>query len=256
MAVLVTLLGAVLALVVVLVAGLLRSHAEILRVLEAQGFDLEGSSSNPEGASRRARPNPPQRAASDISGVSPEGDAVRIAVVGTQHPTLVAFLTSGCTTCVGFWNSFARPSDASPPNDARVVVVTKGAEAESPGRLRRFTTVDVPVVMSSEAWEAYDVPVAPYFAYVDGPSGIVVGEGAAMTWTQLVSMMEQALADAGMERTRTTRRRRQNGRERSERIDHDLQAGGIEPGHPSLYPTSVDDLVDMPELSDEGAGHE
>ena len=37
----------------------------------------------------------------------------------------------------------------------------------------------VPVVMSTEAWERYDVPYAPYFVYVSGPAGRVVGEGVA-----------------------------------------------------------------------------
>jgi hypothetical protein len=94
--------------------------------------------------------------------------------------------------------------------------------------------------MSSDAWEAFDVPVAPYFAYVDGPSGAVVGEGAANTWEQLTGMMEQALTDAGMDAS--PRQRRRTGRERTERVDRALQSSGIEPGHPSLYPRTVADL--------------
>src|SRR4029079_1986075 len=109
------------------------------------------------------------------------------------------FLTSGCTTCVEFWNAFADPRSLRVPGGARLVVVTKGEEAESPGRLRKFAPGDVPVVMSSAAWAAYDVPVAPYFAYVDGPTATVVGEGAAGTWDHLRDMLEQALADAGFD---------------------------------------------------------
>jgi hypothetical protein len=243
MTVLVVLLAVVVALVLVLVAGLLRSHAEILRALQELGVDLESDA--PRSAIApvpRPKPGAPDsaREAKDITGVSPTGDGVRVAVVDVPGPTLLAFLTSGCTTCVGFWNTFAAPGRLAAPGGARVVVVTKGEEAESPGRLRRFTTNDIPVVMSSEAWSDYDVPVAPYFAYVDGATGRVVGEGAAATWDHLVGMMEQALADAGIEQQRS--RRRRSGPERAERIDSQLRASGIEPGDPRLYPQTVDDL--------------
>ena len=97
--------------------------------------------------------------------------------------------------------------------------------------------------MSSEAWTAYDVPVAPYFAYVDGPSGEVVGEGAAPSWPHLVDMMEQALADAGIStRAHGARRSRVDRRAREHNADRDLLTAGIEPGHPSLYPASETDL--------------
>ena len=80
--------------------------------------------------------------------------------------------------------------------------------------------------------------VAPYFAYVDGPTGAVVGEGAANTWSHLQDILGQALADAGVE-WRGTRRHRADveraGREAH--VDAQLLASGIEPGHPSLYPS-------------------
>ena len=88
--------------------------------------------------------------------------------------------------------------------------------------------------MSSAAWDEYEVPVAPYFVYVDGPSGIVVGEGAAGTWEQLGGMLEQALADAGLARSRR-RGRGSRGAERAEDADAELRRAGIEPGDPSLY---------------------
>jgi hypothetical protein len=254
-AVLVLLLAVVVALLAVLVAGLLRSHAEIIRSLHELGAPLDPDA---DASATRERPVPniaaptfdggEPRQASDVAGMSPDGDALSISIVGTDRPTLVAFLTSGCTTCVGFWEAFADVERLRVPGGARLVVVTKGAESESPGRLRRFTPRDVPVVMSSDAWEAFDVPVAPYFAYVDGPTGAVVGEGAANTWDQLTGMMEQALVDAGMDAA--PRRRRRTGRERTERVDHVLQSSGIEPGHPSLYPTTVADLHSLEDQRD------
>jgi hypothetical protein len=122
------------------------------------------------------------------------------------------------------------------PGGARVVVVTKGAEAESPARLAKFAPPVVPVVMSSDAWSDYDVPVAPYFAYVDPGEGLVVGEGAAANWEQLVSMMEQALADAGMSTAAPKGRRRARRSDAPARADAALRRAGIEPGDASLYP--------------------
>jgi hypothetical protein len=119
------------------------------------------------------------------------------------------------------------------------VAVTKGPEAELPARLSRFTTRDVPVVMSSEAWTDFDVPVAPYFVYVDGPTGMIVGEGAAGTWKQLSDMLEQAVEESGVP---VRRGRRRSGSVREERADEALKASGIDPGHPSLYPVDGSQL--------------
>jgi hypothetical protein len=236
MSVLVVLLAVVVALLAVLVAGLLRSHAEILRTLHQLGAGLDPDA--PAAAAAAVpRPRSGGRAATDLSGTSPEGDAVAVAVAGVEHPTLLAFLTSGCTTCVEFWNAFADPRTLSVPGGARLVVVTKGSEAESPGRLRKFAPRDLPVVMSSAAWDAYDVPVAPYFAFVDGPTATVVGEGAAGSWDHLRDMLEQALADAGFDgRARRGRRAASGSRSRAARADAELLAAGIEPGDPSLSP--------------------
>ena len=88
--------------------------------------------------------------------------------------------------------------------------------------------------MSSAAWDDYEVRVAPYFAYVDGPSGAIVSEGAAATWEELGGMMEQALADAGL--TRTRRRRGSRDADRADIADEQLRRTGIEPGDPSLDP--------------------
>lgn len=244
MAVLVTVLAVVLALLTVLVAGLLRSHAEILRALHALGVSLDPDDAVPtianNGAVHVPRPRAEPRHAVDISGNTPTGDATSIAVVGARHSTLLAFLTSGCSTCAEFWSALSE-RELGVPGDARLVIITKGEEAESPALLRKFAPADVPVVMSSATWEAFDVPVAPYFAFVDGPSGAIIGEGAAGTWPHLVGMMEQALADAGAS-TKRGWRRSGDGHAREERADRDLRSSGIEPGHPSLYPASESDL--------------
>src|SRR5205807_944413 len=131
----------------------------------------------------------------DITGVTPIGDPVSIAVSGTNRLTLVAFLSSTCLTCRSFWSAFA-DRHLQVPGDARLVIVAKGPEAESPSALRKLAPAEATTVLSSAAWTSYGVPVAPYFVLVDGESGDVVGEGAATTWEQVRNLMDNALADA------------------------------------------------------------
>ena len=251
------------ALLALLVAGLLRAHAEVLRTLHQMGVTLDPAAEDtqartshplPTPSARRAdgRPTPAGPDASDvadISGSTPRGDAMSIAVADVSHDTLVAFLTSGCATCRGFWDSF-RAEPPSVPGGARLVVVTRGSEAESPGALVGLTgaggrgTSAVPVVMSTEAWEHYDVPYAPYFVYVSGLRGRIMGEGTASTWDQVRTLVANAVAD-GTTGTPTgtpngtstgARRRSRADRERDADVDRALAKAGIEPGDPRLYP--------------------
>ncbi|HJV09551.1 MAG TPA: hypothetical protein VJ653_07710, partial [Acidimicrobiales bacterium] len=132
---------------------------------------------------------------------------------------VLAFLSSGCATCGEFWKTFSADGRLTVPGDARLVVVTKGPEIESVSRIGDLSPRTVPVVMSTEAWLEYKVPATPYFVYVDGPTGRIVGEGTAGTWEQVVSLWSQALADGG-----------------EARADRELLQAGIVPGHRSLYP--------------------
>ncbi len=240
----------VIALLALLVAGLLRSHAEILRALHDLGVGLDPASSGTSAGSSAAPPTlAPADAGStevgaDVAGVTPTGDPIVVGVVGAARPTLLAFLSSGCITCHGFWDTFAKPALAV-PGGARVVVVTMGDEAESVSAVANLARGHVPVVMSSEAWAAYDVPGSPYFVFVDGPTGQVVGQGTAPEWDQVVTLMTQAADDGALasarsaQRTRTTRaaRRRLDAAAREDRADEALLAAGIGPGHPSLHPS-------------------
>jgi len=259
MAVLIALLTVVVALLALLVAGVLRSHAEILRALNELGVNLDpnrpaGTASGATvsgGAARgvtvpRPRQRPGQaRSAVDVTGTGPGGDAVHVGVTGAEHGTLLAFLTSGCSTCGQFWEAFAAPDALHVPGDARLVVVTKDGGEESQSRVRALAPGDVPVVMSSAAWTAYDVPVAPYFVYADGPSGQVLGEGAAATWENVAALLDQALEDAGLEPSGRGDRSRVRPRAdavREARADRDLMRAGILPGDPSLFPQAADDV--------------
>ncbi len=135
-------------LLAVLVAGLLRSHAEILRALHGLGVESDwtrrptGSGGVTTDVVLGPSPSAPRLAGGDdsgrdIVGTDPSGGAVRIAVVGARHDTLVAFLSTGCSTCRTFWDTFRSASFGAVPGDARLVVVTRGPEAESPGLVAR-----------------------------------------------------------------------------------------------------------------------
>jgi len=270
MAVLVTLLAVVLALLALLVAGLLRSHAEILRELHGLGIDMDPArgDAHDHGAvttavdpptARRDRvrskdvPKRPSRSGTDLVGTSPTLDAVSVAVTGVQHFTLLAFLSSGCGSCLDFWDAFRDQGPVEIPGDARLVCVTKDPSEESVAHIQRLAPHDVPTVMSSAAWTAYDVPVAPFFVLVDGPSGEVVGEGAANEWGHVQSLLRNALDDAGLldrkGRVKPGARMRANADiAREQRADRDLLAAGIRPGDPSLF-SIPDDAPGVPSPS-------
>jgi hypothetical protein len=202
-----------------LMVGLLRSHAEILRRLArddqsgprpqpvslerapgAAARDGDGHAAA-SGASPPASipdhlpaPRPVVTPASDISGRTLDDDAVVLSPM-TGDNTLVAFLSSGCMTCRTFWDGLQPDVRRPLPGGTRIIVVTKDAQLESPSRLRALAPPDVPVVLSSAAWESYAIPMSPFFVYIDGASGEVRSEGAASTWDQVSSLLADAIAD-------------------------------------------------------------
>jgi hypothetical protein len=190
----------------VLVIGLLRSHAEILRRLHDLGADVyddgagarEPAGPAPVELTTANRPSPaPRRDAgrvSDIQGVTPDGRAVGVSLVGGT-PSLLAFLSSGCTTCADIWDAMGdlRPDDL-PVEDMRIVAVTRDAAHESPAAVARLASARHTTVMSSAAWHHFDVPGSPYFVLLD-TAGRVVGEGASTSWTQVSALLARARAD-------------------------------------------------------------
>ncbi len=234
MTVLVIAEGVAILLLGLLVAGLLRSHAEILRKLHELGASVEdGASPAPEMnfSPNVVGPRESSTPGHDISGSTPDDDAVGIRVSGAPHRTLVAFLSSGCLTCAGFWEAFSLDLTDQLGN-TRLVIVTKDSNEESPSRIQKLAPKNHPVVMTSGAWADYQVPGSPYFVLVDGPSNHVVGEGSASTWEQLHNLMGEALTDTN---GRKRRRKARADAAREARADQALMAAGIHPGHPSLY---------------------
>ncbi|MDQ1403562.1 MAG: hypothetical protein QOG03_1878 [Actinomycetota bacterium] len=251
MAALVVIEAVAIALLGLLVAGLLRSHAEILRSLHHLGVGVgdEARSAIPvqaaPGVASVRQPGEPFAAAADVAGSTLSGDAVHVGIAATDHVTLLAFLSSGCLTCAGFWDAFRHPDTLGLPDGVRLVIVTRSADEESPSRLSPMAPAGTPVVMSSPAWDDYNVPGSPYFVLVDGRRGGVVGEGAAGEWSQVRSLLAQALGDAGPPPrpgrvAATNPGLAQADAEREARADAELMAAGIHPGHPSLHPPVLD----------------
>jgi hypothetical protein len=248
-------LGAVVAVLALLVVGLLRSHAEILKRLHQLGAGLDpdqpGPPASPEPTPVTSRrdfqvmpqvPSPPDReafgGAADLVGVSPGGaEALSIRVTGVEHDTIVAFLSSGCITCQKFWDAFAKPRKLKLPAGTRLVVVTKGIDGESPSSVAKLAPSAVPTVMTTDAFTDYDVPGSPYFVYVHGPSGRVRGEGTGPDWEQVSSLLSQATVDAGLATSLAGQQVAKPDADaaREERIDQELYEAGVAPGDPSLY---------------------
>jgi hypothetical protein len=212
-----------LVLLVVLVAGLLRSHAEIMRRL---GPAEDGSTSVPQPSVTRESVVAPE-----VAGVTPAGDAVKLAFeAAATAPTLLAFLTSGCGTCATFWETLG---ERRLPAGVRTVIVTHGPDRERPAKLRSLGPAGIPVVMSSQAWADYEIPGAPYFVMVDQA---IRGEGVATTWRALASLVSDAIEDQRDAERAGGGAGAVTGERRAERIDETFAAAGIGPGHPSLYP--------------------
>ncbi len=192
-------------LLAVLVAGLLRSHAEILKALHDLGAGLELDRADPgpvpvtiDGVRTPRADGAPAPEA--ITGSTLDGETAVVTLAGGTG-TLLAFLSSGCSTCQAFWDAFA--TDVEVPGGARLVVVTKDLDEESASALRSRAPRAVLLLTSSPAWEAFEVPGSPYFVLVDA-AGRVVGEGSAATWPAVATLMGQAHDDATTGRVRAS----------------------------------------------------
>jgi hypothetical protein len=222
-------LALVVAVLGVLVAGLLRSHAEILKALHELGAGLELDRAGEGPVPVTIEGVVPPRAAGSAApeslvGVTLDGESVAYSLQGGA--TLLAFLSSGCTTCQAFWSAFGTAAPEVPA-DTRLLVVVRDLDEESESELRARRPATVPVVASTAGWDGLDVPGSPYFVLVR--DGRVVGEGSGASWPQVLTLLGQASADAEL---------RGNGAVRESRDNSALRAAGIEPGHPSLYEAS------------------
>jgi hypothetical protein len=233
----------------ILVTGLLRSHADILRSLHELGAGVGDPAAPPAAATpapvamMSPASSPALGAAPPITGLTPTGDARAIAVDNSDDLTLLGFLSSGCTGCAAFWDALQEPGRLQLPERTRVVIVTKGPDREIPAEVGSRANGRVPVVMSTEAWLDYQVPGSPFFVLVDGATGRKVGQGVASHVGQLAELVRRAEHDrASGGDTRGRGEGSLGGPAREAAADEVLAAAGILPGDPSLYPRTLDDV--------------
>ena len=251
MTVVVVILAIVVALLTVLVAGLLRSHAEILRQLHDLGVGEGATAPGPDPGVRAAEVNRPRtdgrvpppapgvpdgRRAVDIVGTGPRGESIAIRTVDVEHDTVLVFLSTGCTTCSTFWSDLREPDL---PAGTRLVIVTRDPDGELPASVLELAPAGATVAMSTRAWDELRVPGSPFVVHVHGPSGRVIGEGTAASWGQVLELFLRAGGDqrlGGGKASADTRRERD--------LDRVLLEAGIAPGDPSLYPATDDGATD------------
>lgn len=216
--------GVVIVLLLVLVAGLLRSHAEILRKLDRLGAGEDTTTSIPSPRPKTVGfETAPMKT---ITGITPRGTERTVTLDHGRSPTLLAFLSSGCASCQVFWSELQGDPEKPLP-ETRVVVVTKGSDGESPSKISSLAPPDLDTLMSTDAWDTFRVPLTPYFMLLD-PDARVIGEGSALSWEQLLGLLRQSADD-------TANPARLGTSDRARFTDSRLAESGVEPGDPSLY---------------------
>ena len=232
-------LAVAVALLAVLVAGLLRANAEVMQAMHR--WAPTSAPARPvqhRGATHRSPDTrPPRRTTWSIlagvrRGETPQPGWWRGAA---RHPGSPSDL--GLPDLPRLLGRFPPGDDPGFPGGARLVVVTR-AGSRVPRYDRQPGRPALSVVMSTQAWEHYDIPYAPYFVYVSGPAGRVVGRGCRRLGRG---------ADPGRQRGGRRHDDRPAGGLPRSRADHGrtgggpaLEAAGIEPGDPRLYPASID----------------
>ncbi len=108
--------------------------------------------------------------AAAVEGVDPSGRPAALSLEEGRAGLL--FLTGSCAPCRILWDE----ATAGP-----VAIVTPSPSTEGRRRVAQLVPPGVGVVMSSEAWIAYGVTLAPWLVIVE--DGMVVAEGPApRTW--------------------------------------------------------------------------
>jgi hypothetical protein len=236
--------SAVLLVLCVLVAGLLSAYAQVLRRLHALDGGGGGTAAAPPAAppfrTAAGVPGPTDvrvegrdewSAGHDVVGPTLSGELAHVRTVEVEHDTVLAFLSSGCAGCTGFWDELGRPGSWAVPAGSRLVVVAKDEAEESVSQLQALCPPGVDVVLSSAAWSDYEVPGSPYVVVVDGPTGRTKGAGSGSSFSQVTGLMEQSLGDLRAAAVRKPAR----DSEREADVDRALLEAGVRPGDPSLY---------------------
>lgn len=191
----IVILSVVLAGVALFLVAVLRSYADLVRVLHDAGIRVEGAPSAQHQSTPPLADRPLAAGVRAFAATTVGGATRAVTLTGGAGPLLVAFLSSGCGTCVDYWRVLRGEGGRIPGIDAPVLVVTKGADREEPARLAELAG-SVEVLMSDEAWAGFDVPLTPHFVLLDRADGTVLGEGSAPDPEALSALLGRAVADA------------------------------------------------------------
>jgi hypothetical protein len=129
----------------------------------------------------RLRPIPtyrdhPATSPHDVVGVTPDGQSVQVDLTTDTQPALLLFLSSTCLGCQDLWHGIAELSSVIPA-DLRILIVTRGPDAEDSDAVAALTHSGTTVVMSTPAYVDYQVAGPPFLVVVAG--GVVKTEGVA-----------------------------------------------------------------------------
>jgi hypothetical protein len=167
--------------------------------------------------------------------------------------TLLAFLSSGCLTCLDFWHAFEREEHLAARGHAR------WSSHQGPGageRLAASPSSRRPASRSSCRRRRGSTTRCRWrrtSSSSTGRPGVVRGEGAASSWRQLVDLHGPGARRQRLSRKRKGRRTpavepasatRLGDRDRADLIDRELTSAGIRPGDSSLYPSAPVDEQD------------
>ena len=189
-------------------------------------------------------PDRDSTSAPTVAGLTPGGDAQAVAPASDGALTLLAFLSTGCASCAGFWEAFRQPGQLGLPTGTRLVVVTKGPDREIPGEVAALAAPGLLVLMSSDAWTDYEVPGSPFFVLVDGTAGRRIGEGVANHFSQVAELVRRAEVDTAAFAVRTRARSRRRHRRTGPGVGQ--RPGTPRRGHPPGRPQSVPDVAGGP----------
>ncbi len=131
----------------------------------------------------------PEGDAVDIRGIHVDGTPALVDLENSETPTLLAFLSTSCGTCTSLWVRLREGELDTVAPGVRPVVVAKDPEYENLDRVRELVGESaMPVVLSGEGWDDYEVPGSPYAMVVAGSPASVVAEGTTNRWEDLTAM--------------------------------------------------------------------
>jgi hypothetical protein len=108
---------------------------------------------------------------------------------------LLAFLATRCPGCEEFWREMGGAAPAGLPARVTRIIVTRGPGTVSSDEVRGLAPGEggAPVVMSDQAWSDYRVHGYPFFVLVEVATRTVIGETVGFGWSDIASMVAQAI---------------------------------------------------------------